>query len=76
MPKLKGPFTLEVEYGYATVYDGNKIAISVLSELELGWHNEIEKCEVTEDFEEEQLREIVNLMNAGWTVQQKAKIQG
>lgn len=54
----------------------NKIAISVLSELELGWHNEIEKCEVTEDFEEEQLREIVNLMNAGWTVQQKAKIQG
>lgn len=68
--ELKGPFELREENGYATVYDGDGIVISVLTDLELGWNkNGIERDYITSEYEYELLQEVVDLMNAGWEAQ-------
>lgn len=61
--KLKGPFKLVIEMGYATAYDGNNLTIPGLSQLDFGWTT---KVYAAQKDEHALLRDVVDLMNLGW----------
>jgi hypothetical protein len=63
---LKGPFRLDVEKGYATVYNGNNLYVPELTDIELGYTDTATGDYVSSAEVLERLKGIVTLMNLGW----------